>query len=308
MAATELQIKTSGKLQDPDALEEAALLLLCAGANRSFLEQTLSDETKAILEEQLIELENMSPEQLYRKMSALKKQTDKWARPLPQTTPTLSANDQTKALKAIKEANNLAGWLKDENDQIASFALSKLSPHMTSLILQRLPVQKAATLLTKMAELQPTSATSNRLVLKLIESAQSQSSHHASPTMDASAIGSILRQMPQNLEDNLIETLQTLSPELAARIDQASFTFEDVLNLEHRTLSEILSDIELSTIGVALKTLPDNFQEKMLGAVSPRAARVIEEHLHTEEIIPTDDIQKARAEIIKKAKPYRQKS
>jgi len=86
------------------------------------------------------------------------------------------------------------------------------------------------------------------------------------------AIVAILNQTDRASEKLILAGLEASDPELAEEIRNEMFVFDDVINLDDRTLQRVLRNVVPKELAVALKGVSDDIRQKFLRNMSERAA------------------------------------
>jgi len=86
------------------------------------------------------------------------------------------------------------------------------------------------------------------------------------------AIVAILNQTDRASEKLILAGLESSDPELAEEIRNEMFVFDDVINLDDRTLQRVLRNVVPKELAVALKGVGDDIRQKFLRNMSERAA------------------------------------
>src|SRR5690606_13993072 len=80
-------------------------------------------------------------------------------------------------------------------------------------------------------------------------------------------------------ENAVVASLRQLDADLAQRIVDEMFVFEDLAAIEDAAIQLILKDIDTGSLAIALKGAPDALREKFLGNMSTRAAEILRDDL-----------------------------
>jgi len=86
------------------------------------------------------------------------------------------------------------------------------------------------------------------------------------------AIVAILNQTDRASEKLILAELEQSDPTLADEIRNEMFVFDDVINLDDRTLQRVLRNVVPKELAVALKGVGDDIRQKFLRNMSERAA------------------------------------
>src|SRR5690606_14001176 len=85
----------------------------------------------------------------------------------------------------------------------------------------------------------------------------------------------ILNLMNSTVEENVVNTVRHYSQDLAQRILDEMFLFENLLDLDNRSIRLLLKEIDVNSLAVALKGSPTELQEKFTSNMSQRAAQLL---------------------------------
>lgn len=91
----------------------------------------------------------------------------------------------------------------------------------------------------------------------------------------------ILNLLSAGQEDTALENIRAYNDELAQKIVDEMFLFENLLDLDDRSIQVLLRQVETSSLVIALKGAPDELVEKFLRNMSQRAAQLIREEMET---------------------------
>ncbi len=95
-----------------------------------------------------------------------------------------------------------------------------------------------------------------------------------------------------------MEKIKEIDSELAENIKQRMFTFEDLAELDDRTMQVILANIDTQSLGVALKGASKELQEKVFSNLSQRAGDMLKEDMEAMGPVKRAEVYKTQQEII----------
>lgn len=95
------------------------------------------------------------------------------------------------------------------------------------------------------------------------------------------AAAEILNLMNSSAEESVIDTVRGYSEDLAQRIQDEMFVFENLMDLDDRSVKLLLKEIEAGSLAVALKGEPSELQEKFTSNMSQRAALLLLEDMES---------------------------
>ncbi|MCM2971605.1 MULTISPECIES: flagellar motor switch protein FliG [Larsenimonas] len=89
----------------------------------------------------------------------------------------------------------------------------------------------------------------------------------------------ILNLMNSTQEESVIDTVRNYSDSLAQQIIDEMFVFENIADLDDRTIQRILQDVDTNSLVVALKGSPEELINRVLSNMSNRAAEMLREDM-----------------------------
>jgi len=216
---------------------------------------------------------------------------------------TLALQDAKKKLSVanIIDSSLLVENFKYEHPQLFAFIVSILSNRKAMEVLSELPDEQKVEILLRIAGMEKISPeainiASDSLVdnMKLIEIAASEKV--GGPERAAE----ILRAFGGELW-KLFEMIRDREPELAQKIEDILFPFESLLYANNRGIQNIIISVDRQTLLAALYGSDESLKEKFLDNMPQAMRAAFEEDLSISEFSPTD-VEKAKEEIVKKAK------
>lgn len=113
------------------------------------------------------------------------------------------------------------------------------------------------------------------------------------------ALVSILNNVDRASEKLILTELDALDPEVAEKIRNQLFVFDDVVALDDRTLQRVLRNVVPKDLAVALKGVDDSVRDKFLRNVSERASEDLLEEI--EMLGPTrlSTVETAQMQLVK---------
>jgi flagellar motor switch protein FliG len=196
------------------------------------------------------------------------------------------------------DAQSIANFIKKEHPQTMAVVLAYLDPKKALDVLQFLPKDIYAEVLERIAKLDRLSpGVVDEIGIVLDE--EYRTIGGARRVGGVNALAEIVMNAPPGLEKELLERIEKQNPELAEEIKQRMFTFDDIVKIHDRYISVILREIDREVLLKALKGASELVKRKILGAMSERARKVLQEELETMPPVRKIDVEKAQQEILK---------
>ena len=103
----------------------------------------------------------------------------------------------------------------------------------------------------------------------------------------------------ESLEGTVIESIRIHDPELAQKIMDKMFVFDDLLKLDDKAIQAVLKEIASDTFIVALKGAPPELKDKVMANMSTRAAEAFREDLESRGPMRLSEVEAQQKEILK---------
>ena len=113
------------------------------------------------------------------------------------------------------------------------------------------------------------------------------------------AVAEIINQLDSNTENNIFTSLEETDADLAEKIRQKMFVFEDIINIDNRGIQSILKEITNEDLLLALKTASEPLKEKIFANMSSRASEMLKEDMETMGPVKLSDVEQAQQSIIR---------
>ncbi|SDK92323.1 flagellar motor switch protein FliG [Modicisalibacter muralis] len=108
----------------------------------------------------------------------------------------------------------------------------------------------------------------------------------------------ILNLMNSSQEEAVIETVRAHNEDLAQKIIDEMFLFENLIDIDDRGIQLILKEIDTNSLVVALKGAPDALLEKFMANMSQRAAQLLQEDLEARGPIRVSQVENEQKAIL----------
>lgn len=197
------------------------------------------------------------------------------------------------------DPGQLATSFQNENPQLVALVLAYLKPEKAAAVLNSLPPHIQATVATRIAEMDRTNPEILSEIEKIIESKfSSVMSQDFSQAGGINALASIINRTDRATEKKIMETLESQDLELAERIRELMFVFEDIVKLDDRAIQRILREVETRELAVALKGSNQDVKEKIFKNMSERASSMLKDDMEYMGPVRTREVQENQTKIV----------
>jgi flagellar motor switch protein FliG len=197
------------------------------------------------------------------------------------------------------EPTQILNFIQNENPQTIALVLSYLQAEQASSILSSLPQEKQAEVARRIALMDSTSPEVLSQVERVLEQKLS-----ATVTQDYSTAGGIesivhiLNGVDRGTERTILDALEIQDPELAEEIKKRMFVFEDIVNIDNRSIQRIIRDLENADLQLALKVASEEVRDAIFRNMSKRMAETFKEEMEYMGPVRLRDVEEAQTRIV----------
>lgn len=198
------------------------------------------------------------------------------------------------------DAGSVAELIKNEHPQIIATILVHLDPDQASEVLTHFTERLRNDVMLRIATLggvQPAALRDLNEVLTQLLSGSEKFKKSAMGGVDTAA--EILNYMGGQYESSVTSYIREADPELAQKIQDKMFTFDDVVELDDRAIQLLLREVQSETLIVALKGTSEELREKIFRNMSARAAEMLREDLEAKGPVRLSEVEAEQKEILK---------
>jgi flagellar motor switch protein FliG len=197
----------------------------------------------------------------------------------------------------------LANFLMDEHPQTIALILVNLSYQTAAEVIQLLPEAAQSEVVVRIAELDNVP---NEIVDEIQEVIVEQIADIGNESNEKlggiPTAAEIMNQLDQKTESAILERIEADREELAEKIRQSMFVFEDLVHLDDRSIRTLLKEVSNDELVLGLKTASEGLADKIFGNVSQRAAQMMKEDMEVMGPVRLRDVEQAQQSILKTAR------
>jgi flagellar motor switch protein FliG len=112
------------------------------------------------------------------------------------------------------------------------------------------------------------------------------------------AAADILNFMGGDNESAAMEYLKSYDPEMAQKIMDEMFVFENIMDIEDRGIQLLLREVQSDMLIIALKGASEDMREKIFKNMSQRAAEMMREDLDSKGPVRLSEVEAQQKEIL----------
>ncbi len=211
----------------------------------------------------------------------------------------------SKGLDSLKymEPKAVADLIRVEHPQIIAIILSQLEAAQAARILACLPPEMHTDLLMRVATvegIQPDALEELDAVMErqLGNATRLQAAGFAGPKI----VADIVNFLEPRIESTVMRELKEADPELGAKIQDLVFVFDNLIEVDDRSMQELLRQVSSDKLLLAIKGADDRLRDKIFSNMSQRAAEMLRDDLEAALPVKLSEVENAQREILEIAR------
>ncbi|MEO7151804.1 MAG: flagellar motor switch protein FliG [Burkholderiaceae bacterium] len=198
------------------------------------------------------------------------------------------------------DAPSVAELLRNEHPQIVAAILVHLDPEQAAGVLKVFTERQRNEVLVRIATLdgiQPSALKDlNEVMSKVLA---------GSDRMCKSSLGGVkpaaemLNLLGTSLETSVLDYIRETDNDLAQKIMDNMFTFDDVDKIDDKGIQALLKEIQSESLVIALKGAKPELRDKIFRNMSTRAAETLREDLESRGPVRVSDVESEQREMLK---------
>jgi flagellar motor switch protein FliG len=190
-------------------------------------------------------------------------------------------------------------FLRDEAPQTVALVLASLHTSLAAQVLSLLPPEDQAEVALRIATMKKTSPEVLDEVYGVIrEKLANLGSQEYAATGGVDSLAEILNTSDRSTERAVLDLLAERNAELAEEVRKLLFVFEDIVNLDDRSIQLVLREVDTKDVALALRGVPDEVQQKILTNMSQRGAEMLVEEMQYQQPQKRSVIEEAQGRIV----------
>ncbi|MCB2297167.1 flagellar motor switch protein FliG [Clostridium tagluense] len=203
------------------------------------------------------------------------------------------------AIARKADAHQLLNVIANEHPQTIALIMCYMQQDKAAQIMSALPLDLQSEVSFRIA----TMSSISPMVVKEIEKVLDSKLYSVIRT-DTTVVGGIeslvgiLNQVDRTTEKNITEGLEREDAELAEKIKESMFVFEDIITLDDVAIQRILREVDTKDLSLALKGCSEEVANSIFKNQSKRAAASLKEDMEFLGPVRLMDVEKAQQKIV----------
>lgn len=197
------------------------------------------------------------------------------------------------------DARSVAEVIRLEHPQIVATVLSRLEADHAAAVLACLPQNAVADVIMRVATLESIQPGALRELDDMLEKQfAGRESMKASASGGIKVAAGIMNFLDAGLETQVLAEIERAEPELGTSIADSMFIFDNLIDLDGRSIQQLLREVQTDQLIVALKGADSALKDKFLANMSKRAAEGLREEMETRGPVRVSEVEGAQKEIV----------
>jgi len=201
------------------------------------------------------------------------------------------------------DPKTIANFIRNEHPQTIAIILAHLSTGQTSAILAELPPALQAEVIHRIAQLENVPHAIVEEIDQAIEGGFGvMKETEGLKRGGIRFVAEVLNQVDSGIQNTILKEIEEQRQGLADDIRRLMFVFEDMIQVDDRSIMVILKEINNEVLIKAMKTASEELKEKVFKNMSERASQMMKEDLEVMGPVRLKDVEAAQQAIITTAK------
>ena len=197
------------------------------------------------------------------------------------------------------DVDAISGLLAQEHPQVGALILSVLIPDVAARAIETLDEILQADLVLRAAMLTSVPAAAIEDLESVLASANVDGQRVAKQAIGGpSDVAKIMKKMPKSLSERTIRALKKTDKALAQAIEEEMFIFENLRDLDKKSLGSVLRSVDAAQLAVALKGTDEEMVDLCLATMSQRASETIRDEMAEMTMVKRADVDDAQKSIM----------
>ncbi|MEW9900018.1 flagellar motor switch protein FliG [Chitinivorax sp. PXF-14] len=214
----------------------------------------------------------------------------------------LQGNEANTGIEGLKwmDSAAVAELIKNEHPQIIATILVHLEQDQVSEVLSHFVERLRNDVLLRIATLEGVQPQALRELNEVLTQLLSGTDKIKKTAMGGVQItAEILNLMGGQVETSALASIREYDPELAQKIQDKMFVFDNLLSLDDRSIQLLLREVQSESLILAMKGTTQELRDKIFRNMSQRAAEMLRDDLEAKGPVRLSEVEAEQREILK---------
>lgn len=214
-------------------------------------------------------------------------------------------SDKDSGLNRLKwlDGRLIADVIRNEHPQIIATILIHLDSEQAAEVVSYFSVEKRSEVLLRMCNIDTVKPEAISELGQVIEKQLSGQKVSKSASIGGiKSVADVINYFDGSMEEEVLNKIKDWDVELSDKIRDKMFVFENLVDMDDRSVQTLLRDVSPELLKLALKGTTEPTKEKIFMNMSKRAADLLREDIDLQGPVKVVDVEKAQRDILAIAK------
>lgn len=210
-------------------------------------------------------------------------------------------SDKDSGLNKLKwlDGRLIADVIRNEHPQIIATILIHLDSEQSAEVVSYFSAEKRAEVLLRMCNIDTVKPEAITELGQVIEKQLTGQKMGKSASVGGiKSVADVINFLDGPLEDEVLNKIKDWDEELSDKIRDQMFVFENISDMDDRSVQTLLRDVSTEQLKVALKGVTETTKEKIFTNMSKRAADILREDIEVQGPVKVSDMEQAQRDIL----------
>lgn len=210
-------------------------------------------------------------------------------------------SDKDSGLNKLKwlDGRLIADVIRNEHPQIIATILIHLDSEQSAEVVRYFSAEKRAEVLLRMCNIETVKPEAISELGYVIEKQLSgQSMSKSSSVGGIKSVADVINFLDGSMEEEVLEKIKDWDDELSTKIRDKMFVFENLADMDDRSVQTLLRDVDTEQLKLALKGTTETTKEKIFANMSKRAADLLRDDMEVLGPVKVSDVEHAQRDIL----------
>ena len=197
------------------------------------------------------------------------------------------------------DTKTIGDLIRDENPQIIAITLASLEGEKAAEILSTLSLEVQKDVVRRVATLDEVPQQALNELEEILKAGVSAKPANKLSTLDGpKKLAEMINCIDTGEEQGLLEEIASIDNELAERIHDLMFVFDNLISLSDKDIQRCMRDISSEVLTLSLKGASKEVTDKIFKNMSSRAGQMIQEDLENRGPVKISEVEQAQKDFL----------
>ncbi|TAL63438.1 MAG: flagellar motor switch protein FliG [Legionella sp.] len=214
-------------------------------------------------------------------------------------------SDKETGLNKLKwlDGRLIADVIRNEHPQIIATILIHLDSEQSAEVVSYFSPEKRAEVLLRMCNIDTVKPEAiSELGMVIEKQLTGQKVAKSASIGGIKSVADVINYLDGAIEEDVLNKIKDWDEELADKIRDKMFVFENISDMDDRSVQTLLREVSTDILKVALKGVTETTKEKIFTNMSKRAAELLRDDIEVQGPVKVSDMEQAQKDILTTAR------